>query len=325
MKESPRLFHALYLASILSKIRRQRVTIYELKIGLIVLAAISACLLWAPSSHAQSPVGTFKAYGPVNFMRGTDAPAPVNATFTVLDPSTTFTIQIDSTGVSSAVIKLNGTVIFSQSDFNANVHLLTKPLTLLATNQLTIDMRGSPGESLNVQIIGLDNVAPTITGVVTPAPNAAGWNNSNAIVSFTCSDATSGIASCPAPVAVNTETAGQSVTGIALDKAGNTASTLITVKLDKTPPALSVASLTNGAKVFTSPLVISGTITETLSGLASFTCNGAPAAVSGDNFTCNVTLTPGANSINLRATDVAGNSNDLAPLAVIFAPVPKVT
>ena len=67
------------------------------------------------------------------------------------------------------------------------------------------------------------------------------------------------------------------------------------------------------------------TITETLSGLASFTCNGAPAAVSGDNFTCNVTLTPGANSINLRATDVAGNSNDLAPLAVVFAPVPKVT
>ncbi len=325
MKKRPRLFHALYLASILSKFRRQRGTIHDFKTSLIVLAAICACLLWAPSTQAQSPPGTFKAYGPVSFVRGTDAPAPVNATFTVLDPSTTFTMRIDSSGVSSAVITLNGIVIFKQSDFNANVLTLTKPIKLLATNQLTIELRGSPGESLNVQIIGVDNVAPTITGVVTPAPNAAGWNNSNAIVSFICSDATSGIASCPDPVAVNTETAGQPVTGIALDKAGNTASTLITVKLDKTPPALNVASLTNGAKVFTSPLMIAGTITETLSGLASFTCNGAPAALSGNNFTCTVPLTPGANSINLRATDVAGNSNDLAPLAVVFAPVPKVT
>jgi len=317
MEKSPGLFHAPYPLSIVSEIRRQCVK------TLIVLAAINVCLLWMPSIQAQSH--TFKAYGPATVVRATGAPAPVNATFNVLDPSTTFTMQIDSSGVSSAIITLNGVQIFKPGDFNTTVKLLTKPVKLLSTNKLTVEMRGSPGESLSLQIIGVDNVAPTITGMVTPAPNAAGWNNSNVVVRFTCSDATSGIASCPEPVSVNTETPGQPVTGIALDNAGNSASTLITVKLDKTPPAFNVTSLTNGAKVFTSPLAVVGNITETLSGLASLTCNSTPAIVNSDTFTCSVTLTPGTNTINLSAVDIAGNSNDLAPLSVVFAPVPKVT
>ena len=322
MKESPHLFHVQ--ASILSRFRPQRVKKYNLKISLIVLAAISACLAWAPSSQAQNQPGTFKAHGPVGFVRGTGAPAPVKSSFTVQDPSTTFTMRLDSSGVSSASITLNGVEVFKPSDFNATIRLLTKPVKLLATNQLTVEMRGSPGESLNLQIIGVDTVAPTINAVVTPAPNAAGWNKSDATVSFTCSDGTSGIASCPEPITVNVETDEQPLTGLAVDNAGNTATALVTVKLDKTPPAFNITSLTNGVKVFTSPLAITGTITETLSGVASFTCNGAPATITGDNFTCNVTLTPGSNSIILRATDIAGNSNELAPVDVVFTPVPKV-
>jgi Glucodextranase, domain B/3D domain len=323
MKKSLHLFHAK--ASTLSKFRPQHVKNHNLKLGLLILAVLSACFVWAPSSKAQSQPGTFTAYGPVGFVRGTGVPAPVKNSFTVLDPSTTFTMRLDSTGVSSASIKLNGVEVFKPSDFNATIKLLTRPVKLLTTNQLTVEMTGIPGESLNLQIIGVDNVAPTITAVVTPAPNAAGWNKSDATVSFTCADATSGIASCPQPITVSAETAGQPITGLAVDNAGNTANTLVTVKLDKTAPSLNITSLTNGAKVFTTPLVIAGTVIEALSGIASFTCNGAPATVNGDNFTCNVSLTPGSNSITLQATDVAGNSNNLAPLAVVFAPVPKVT
>ena len=33
-----------------------------------------------------------------------------------------------------------------------------------------------------------DHVAPTVTAVVTPAPNAAGWNNTNATVTLTAVD-----------------------------------------------------------------------------------------------------------------------------------------
>ena len=55
-----------------------------------------------------------------------------------------------------------------------------------------------------------------------PSPNGNGWHNTDVTVTFTCSDALSGVASCPAPITVTAEGAGQVVTGTAVDKAGNT-------------------------------------------------------------------------------------------------------
>ena len=57
-------------------------------------------------------------------------------------------------------------------------------------------------------------------------------------VTFTCSDKTSGVASCPSPVTASTEGTNQVVSGTATDLAGNTASTSVTINLDMTPPAI---------------------------------------------------------------------------------------
>ena len=48
--------------------------------------------------------------------------------------------------------------------------------------------------------INVDQTAPTISASVAPTPNANGWNDGSVTVHFTCSDATSGLASgaCPA-------------------------------------------------------------------------------------------------------------------------------
>jgi hypothetical protein len=326
MKKRLSLFHRQRLASVLFKPRAQRLKLYDLRTRLIFVASLCVCfLLVSPPSQAQNQSRTFIAHGPVSFVRGEGAPTPVTTTFNVLDLTTTFSVRIDSSGVSNALIKLNGIELFKPADFNANIRLLAKPVKLLATNQLTVELRGKPGESLSLQIIGVDNIAPTITGIVTPAPNTAGWNKSNATVSFTCADTTSGIASCTEPVTITEETLGQPVNGMAFDNAGNSASVLVTVKLDKTPPTLNITSPVGGAKIFASPIGITGTVAETLSGLESVTCNGTPATVTGDTFACGVPLTPGSNSISVRATDIAGNSSDPAPLSLIFAPVPKVT
>jgi len=284
-------------------------------------AALVAFVLVLLSTAVHA--GTFVVFGPQQYLRQDAKPTPVTNTFTVLDPSTTFTMRVDSTGVSSAVITLNGVVIFKESDFNANVKLLTKAVTLQRTNQLIVELRGTPGEALTLQIIGVDNIPPTITAAVAPAPNAAGWNKSNPTVTFTCSDKTSGIASCTGPVIVTTETAGQTVVGTAVDKAGNTAVALVTVKLDKTPPSLAITSPANGAKIFASPIGVNGSVTDMLSSLAGVTCNGAPASVNSGSFNCGVTLATGANSINTTAIDVAGNSST-STLSLTFAPVPTV-
>jgi hypothetical protein len=80
---------------------------------------------------------------------------------------------------------------------------------------------GTASKSVTLQ---RDATPPTITGSASPAANANGWNNKAVTVSFTCNDATSGIATCTAPQTLG-EGANQAVSGTATDKAGNTAST----------------------------------------------------------------------------------------------------
>jgi len=127
-------------------------------------------------------------------------------------------------------------------------------------------------------------------------------------VTFTCSDATSGIDSCPAPVPAATEGANQAITGTAKDKAGNAAQASATVNLDKTPPTIAIASPLNGAVLPLPSVTVNGTVGDLLSGVASVTCQGAAATLSGANFNCVVPIAAGPNTIAVQATDTAGNT-----------------
>ena len=152
--------------------------------------------------------GTFTAFGPRTYERGTGDPATVGATFTVRNPNTQYTVRVRNGGlvdgdfepVSSTIISLNGAQVFGPDDFNQNVELAERPVTLLASNELAVEVRGRPGGALSIEIIGVDNDLPTITAAATPSANVNGWNNTDVTVTFTCDDATSGVASCPAPV-----------------------------------------------------------------------------------------------------------------------------
>ena len=225
----------------------------------------------------------------------------------------------------------NVTVTFACADAIAGIY--SCPASVLVSmdggNQVisgtAIDNTG--GTASASSIVNLDKTAPQITSKVAPVPNAAGWNNTNPTVTFICADTTSGVASCSPPVTVTTETVGQVVTGTATDKAGNTATAPVTIKLDKTPPLVTVTSPANGSTVTTSPVALAGTVTDVLSGLSGLTCNGTAATVTGNSFTCSVTLTPGANTIAIRGTDIAGNIST-PPFTLTYvpaAPAPSVT
>ncbi len=285
------------------------------------IASIALLLLVMPSA---SQAGTFVAFGPQRYVRNNGSPAPVITNFSVRDPATNYTLRIDNAGVSSAIVKLNGAQVVGPNDFNSNGTLITKPVTLLLNNVLSVELRSAPGSSFTLQIIGVDNIPPTITATATPAPNAAGWNNSNPTVSFTCSDRTGGLTFCSDPVTVSTETAGQVVTGSAADRAGNTAVASVSVKLDKTAPTVTVTSPGAGARVFSAQVTLDGTAADLLSGLSNVTCNGVQALVNGSHFNCGVMLSPGANSINIIATDVAGNTS-ASPLSLTYTRVPTIT
>ena len=165
---------------------------------------------------------------------------------------------------------------------------------------------------------------PAITAVVSPAPNAAGWNNSDVTVTFNCVDNATGIETCPTPVVVSAETDGQVVTGTAVNKGGEIATVSVTVKLDKTPPSLNVTSPADGVNLFVTPATVNGTVSDTLSGLVGLTCNGAPAALNANAFKCDVQLTLGTNPFVATAIDVAGNMSKV-DRAVVYTRVPVVS
>jgi hypothetical protein len=103
--------------------------------------------------------------------------------------------------------------------------------------------------------VNLDATKPTIIGSRTAA-NGEGWNNTDVIVTFTCTDTgtgASGIQSCVAdgtPPAsdhktLSTEGVSQSVSGTATDNADNTnTATVGDIKIDKTPPVIAFAGRT---------------------------------------------------------------------------------
>jgi hypothetical protein len=125
----------------------------------------------------------------------------------------------------------------------------------------------SPAVSTTIRI---DGEAPTISGAAAPAPNPAGWNNSDVTVTFTCDDTLSGVDTCEAPVVLTGEGSNLSASGSVTDKAGNTASTTVTgINIDRTAPVVTVTGVSDGASYPQSSVPEAGcSTTDALSGVA---------------------------------------------------------
>jgi len=102
----------------------------------------------------------------------------------------------------------------------------TQVLSIEGANQsITGSVTDAAGQTVTKTVpVNLDQTPPTITATVTPAPvnGVVTIPTGGAVtVSFTCSDALSGIATCPADIPVSTPGVNQSFSGTAVDKAGN--------------------------------------------------------------------------------------------------------
>ncbi|HRC84214.1 MAG TPA: DNRLRE domain-containing protein [Thermoanaerobaculia bacterium] len=203
------------------------------------------------------------------------------------------------------------TVSFTCTDSGSGVALCPDPVTLTtdgAAQVVSGTATDVAGNSASTSVtVNLDATAPAVLASADPAPNGAGWNRTAVTISFQCTDALSGVASCPQAQTVANEGAGQVVSGTATDVADNSASASVTVSLDSTPPALAITSPADGTTVSDPQVTLTGTVSDGLSGLASVTCNGGAASLAGGGFSCTVSLGPGPNGLQVVATDVAGN------------------
>jgi microsomal dipeptidase-like Zn-dependent dipeptidase len=150
--------------------------------------------------------------------------------------------------------------------------------------------------------VRLDLTAPTVTASAAPAPNGNGWNNTDVTVTYSGTDALSGIGACDSPSILNAGGAGQSASGSCADRAGNTASaTASGINIDKSPPAITVNSPAHLAEFVLAQSVLAGwSAADTLSGVDSAT-GTVPSGTPID------TSSTGTHSFTVHAVDKAGN------------------
>ena len=196
------------------------------------------------------------------------------------------------------------TVHFECSDPGAGVATCPEDVTVSAegSGQVVsgeaIDAAGK--RTVDHVVVNLDLTVPVVSGALAEEPNAAGWYRNPVAVTWTCTDALSGVADCPDPVTL-TEAASGPVEGTVTDVAGNTATARVgPVKIDTTPPTVDLTGFTDGA-------------TYLLSAAPTPRCTASDAG-SGLAGECTVTLTGGTTgglgelSVTAVARDVAGNS-----------------
>ena len=150
------------------------------------------------------------------------------------------------------------------------------------------------------------------TSATKPAASASGWSSS-------------------APTVATASAAG-TVTfyAWAKDAAGNVSAarsatvTITVTTVDTTPPTLTVSSLADGSYTNKVTLNVSGVATDA-SGIASVTVNGQAVTLGADgSFSTALTLSAGANTVTIVATDKAGNKNTVTRTITYDAEAPAL-
>lgn len=296
-------------------------------------------------SWAATDVGSGVASGPTPASSNESANGVVTRTSTATDQlgntgSGTFTVRVDKSSPSisgSQVSNADGTttVTFACSDSPSGIascladgtsgpsKTVTGPATVTGT---ATDLAGNTATA-SVSVAASDKTAPIITHAVTPAPNAAGWNKSDATVKFTCTDniaistcVADGTAPASSSATIATETNGTNVTGTAVDTSGNTATDSVTVKLDKTLPTISAAAdrAANAAGWYNANVTVTFTCGDGRSGVKS--CTG-PATL-GEGSGQSVSGTTVDNADNSASASKSGINVDKTPpsLSGTFTP-----
>ena len=286
-------------------------------VSMIGLPAVRAASV--TSASFSGGAGTFTASGTLYARQGAALTLTVNT-----DANTRCVDVIDGngntiatkSGSNSAVWTFSGATYpwLTAGSGNGRVQYTTKAWRNVNANGVCI---ANQNESFGVQSAAyvLDNTAPTASGVLTPAPNAAGWNSSDVTVTWTGSD-TGGSGVKSVNPTTDTVTADGTVTKTATvtDNVGNSGtSTPVTVQVDKTAPTITgsrvPAANANGWN--NTDVTVSFTPADATSGVKSAS---SPTTLSTSGVDQSVTGTVTDNADNSASTTVGGiNIDKVAP------------
>ena len=159
------------------------------------------------------------------------------------------------------------------------------------------DLAGNHGTAKAT--VKLDKTAPSIKGqVIAGELGENGWYTGPVTVHFTCSDALSGMKTCPKDEVVNSNGAGQKATGQAVDAAGNKASATVTVDIDQVQPAVKAVGVDKAIYTLGEKPSPTCSATDEHSGVASCAVSTSGGSANG----------VGEYTVTATATDKAGNT-----------------
>jgi hypothetical protein len=234
---------------------------------------------------------------PPNAPTASISPAPNAAGWNKTDATVSFVSNGDTGAAQSGVASCTGPAT------------LTQETSGTAVSGACTDNAGNTSATTSTTV-KIDKTAPTATASAAPAPNANGWNNTDVVVSFTGTDALSGVASCSPPATLSGDGAGQSASGTCTDVAGNVSppATATGINIDKTKPTIAITAPTAGPYLTSGSLTIAYSTADALSGVASAsaTLDGNPVS---NGQVINLAAMAGTHTFVVTATDRAGNTH----------------
>ena len=221
--------------------------------------------------------------------------------------------------------KASVTVHFAAADALSGLDAVTPDVTLTTEGAgqtvtgTATDVAGNTA-ALTVGPINIDKTPPTLQGLPTTSPNAAGWYRSDVTIHWAAADALSGIdpATAPPDSLITGEGASLGAGPVTVsDRAGNQATASVSgIKIDRTPPTLTIRTPQPGASL-AQGTALDFSATDSLSGVASVVAtlqSGTTTLTVSSGYRPAV----GTYTLVVQATDHAGNTASETRSFVIY-------
>lgn len=221
--------------------------------------------------------------------------------------------------VSSAVIVLNGAQIFGPSDFNQQVHLLVAPVNFLDNNSLLVELAGSPGSYLTIELVQEGVQLPNVTISASPMTIMFGesstltWNCTN--VDSCIIEPDIGVVDPSGSITISPTTT--TTYTITASNPGGSATASVTITVIYPQPTVSISANPDTVQ-------IGGSSTITWSSTNAVSCTIEPGIGAVDT-NGSITVSPTATTAyTIMATGPGGTATDNITVTVTY-PTPIVT
>ena len=270
---------------------------------------------------------------------GGSASASVQVTLDRTPPVIVFTSPPNNSTTSAASVVVTGTVTDASpiTSFKINGNNVT-----LTNGAFSTSIALSVGSN-TITAVACDAVGNTSTAYLTVTrangPTVAISSPANGLLTRNTPITVTGTFGGAAPVTVSVNGVQATLSGssysaaVPLVEGSNTlratatnaagsATAVVTVKLDTTPPVVTITFPPNGTLTAAGSSVVTGTVADA-SPIATLTVNGSAVTLTNGAFSTTVALALGANPIAATATDAAGNTGSAA-ISVTRATPPTV-